>query len=98
MNEDEIIDNTEKLTYEVLAEDKVHRYFLDFYIKDNNKIIEFDGDYWHSEKRGNSAWEINRENSLKRLGFTNILRIKERDYKKNPSNEIAKCLEYIYAK
>lgn len=88
----------ENSEYEVLAEDKVHRYFLDFYIKDNNKIIEFDGDYWHSEKRGNSAWEINRENSLKRLGFTNILRIKECDYKKNPTNEINKCLEYIYAK
>jgi very-short-patch-repair endonuclease len=28
-------------------------YFLDFYIKDNNKVIEFDGDYWHGEKRGN---------------------------------------------
>lgn len=28
-------------------------YFLDFYVKDNNVAIEFDGDYWHSEKRGN---------------------------------------------
>lgn len=25
-------------------------YFLDFYVKDNNKVIEFDGDYWHGEK------------------------------------------------
>jgi very-short-patch-repair endonuclease len=74
------------------------KYFLDFYIKDNNKIIEFDGDYWHGEKRGNQQRDINREDDLKSLGFTNILRIKERDYKKNPSNEINKCLEYIYAK
>lgn len=28
-------------------------YFLDFYVEDNNKVIEFDGDYWHGEKRGN---------------------------------------------
>jgi len=25
------------------------KFFLDFYIKDNNKVIEFDGDYWHGE-------------------------------------------------
>ena len=28
------------------------QFFLDFYVKDNNKVIEFDGDYWHGEKRG----------------------------------------------
>ena len=39
--------------YMVYNEHTKTTYFLDFYIEDNNKVIEFDGDYWHGEKRGN---------------------------------------------
>lgn len=39
--------SNENFEYEVILEDGIHRYFLDFYVKDNNKVIEFDGDYWH---------------------------------------------------
>lgn len=82
--------------YKVLLEDRIHHYFLDFYIKDNNKVIEFDGDYWHGESRGNQERDKIRENDLNRLGFTNILHIKEHDYRANPEESVKKCLEFIY--
>jgi len=70
-------------------------YFLDFYILDNNKIIEFDGEYWHSEKRGNITKDKKREDELRSLGFVNILRIRERDFCDNPTDVIKRCLEFI---
>jgi len=71
--------------------------FLDFYIKDINKAIEFDGDYWHGEKRGNQERDMIRENSIIDLNpDMQILHIKERDYKDNPDKEIKRCLRFIY--
>ena len=81
--------------YEVVLDDQTHRYFLDFYVKDNNKIIEFDGDYWHSEKRGNQLRDNLREQTLKNMGFTNILHVKERDYKANPDSVVQQCVAFI---
>lgn len=81
--------------YEVLLEDNIHRYFLDFYIEDNNKAIEFDGDYWHGEKRGNQKRDKEREEKLKQLGFTHIFHVKERDYRTNPQKTINECIEFI---
>lgn len=72
-----------------------NNYFLDFYVKDNNKVIEFDGDYWHGEKRGNQTRDRLREEALNKLGFTNILHVKERDYKENPEAIVQKCVEFI---
>lgn len=70
-------------------------YFLDFYIKDINKVIEFDGDYWHGEKRGNQERDRKREENLKALGYTQILRVKERDYRANPDKVLQECLDFI---
>lgn len=70
-------------------------YFLDFYIEDNNKVIEFDGDYWHGEKRGNQKRDAEREANLRKLGYANILRVKERDYKADPDAVTAQCVEFI---
>lgn len=90
-----IKNNNENNEYEVILEDGYHRYFLDFYVKDNNKVIEFDGDYWHGEKRGNQKRDKQREDNLRKLGFVNILRIKERDYKSNPDEVVKKCIDFI---
>ena len=87
--------SNENFEYEVVLEDGIHRYFLDFYIKDNNKVIEFDGDYWHGEKRGNQKRDREREEKLKKLGFINILHVKEYDYKTNPNKVLQECLEFI---
>lgn len=81
--------------YMVVDPQSGKRFFLDFYIKDNNKVIEFDGDYWHSEKRGNKKRDEEREQKLKELGFDNILHVKERDYRKDPEKVINECLEFI---
>ena len=81
--------------YEVVLEDGIHRFFLDFYVKDNNKVIEFDGDYWHGEKRGNQQRDKEREQKLKQLGFINIFHVKERDYKNDPEKVIKECIEFI---
>lgn len=69
-------------------------YFLDFYINDNNKVIEFDGDYWHGEARGNIERDNLREKELTNMGFI-IKRVKERDYNENPEKVIQECVEFI---
>lgn len=69
-------------------------YFLDFYISDNNKVIEFDGDYWHSEARGNIERDNLREKELTNMGFI-IKRVKERDYNKNPEKVLNECLDFL---
>lgn len=79
---------------EYIVENKLHHYFLDFYVEDNNKVIEFDGDYWHGDGRGNKERDNNRESELKELGFI-IKRVKERDYKTNPDKVIKECIEFI---
>ncbi len=61
--------------------------FVDF--KLGNKIIEFDGDYWHDEKE-----DIKRDLILERKGFS-VLRIKESEYKNNKQKEVEKCLKFL---
>ena len=64
-------------------------------MKDNNKVIEFDGDYWHGEKRGNQQREQERENKLKQLGFVNIMHVKECDYNADPQKVVDECIRFI---
>ena len=84
---------------EYMVVDDIHNrhYFLDFYVKDNNKVIEFDGEYWHSEKRG--SWvkkhELEREDNLRTLGYSDILHVGEREYRDNPDKVIVECVEFI---
>ena len=87
--------SNKNFAYEVILEDEIHRFFLDFYVKDNNKVIEFDGDYWHGEKRGNQKREQERENKLKQLGFVNIIHVKECDYKADPQKVVDECIRFI---
>ena len=87
--------NSDFNEYMVVDNATNRHYFLDFYVKDNNKVIEFDGDYWHGEKRGNQTRDKEREEKLKELGFTNILRVRERDYKANPKKTIDECVKFI---
>lgn len=75
-----------------------NNYFLDFYVKDNNKVIEFDGDYWHGEKRGNQTRDKKREAELNSLGYDKIFHVRERDYKVNPDKVVNECIEFIRKK
>ena len=70
---------------------------LDFYYPKTNSIIEFDGDYWHSETREyvNKTRDINRDNSLKNVGYNRILHIKESEYNKDKEGTIKKCIDFL---
>lgn len=78
-----------------------HEYNLDLgdsfakpdFIK-GNKIIEFDGDYWHGEARGNQERDRLRDEKLTSLGYE-VLRVKERDWKQDQESVIKECLEFI---
>lgn len=70
------------------------KFFFDFFYPSKNKIIEFDGDYWHSEKRGNKERDMLRHNILEQEGFI-ILRVCEKDYKNDKQGTIEKCINFL---
>jgi len=62
--------------------------FVDF--KLFNKIIEFDGGYWHKDDK-----EDNIRDQILRNRNYEVLRIKEKDYKNQPKLEVEKCLKFL---
>lgn len=69
---------------------------LDFYIPELNKWIEFDGDYWHGEKRGNQHRDKLREEAIfNAIPNIQLKRVKERDFKNDPNKIINECVEWI---
>lgn len=66
-----------------------HRYHIDFVY--NNKIIEFDGDYWHAlrEEKDKTKTEL-----LNLIGY-DVLSIKENEFKINPEETLQKCLQFL---
>jgi very-short-patch-repair endonuclease len=63
--------------------------FVDF-VK-NHKIIEFDGDYWHSEKT--EIDKLRDEYAISK-GYK-VKRIQERDYRQEPQKVIRECLQWL---
>lgn len=69
---------------------------LDFYIPSLKCWIEFDGDYWHGEKRGNQERDKNREEAIKKaMPSIKLKRVSERDFKAAPELIISECVEWI---
>lgn len=72
----------------------------DFIDLSKNKIIEFDGTYWHKNgkqvKNTNALRDSEKDKLLTNSGFF-VLRVKEEDYKKNPQEIVDKCLDFLYA-
>lgn len=60
--------------------------------EDDKRIIEFDGDYWHTDKSKNA--DTIREEILKEDGWT-VLRIKEKDYKNDRLAVIEQCIAFL---
>lgn len=58
-----------------------------------NKIIEFDGDYWHAPNT-NQIRDNKRQKLLEQSGYE-VLRIKEKDYYKNKQNIIKECINFL---
>lgn len=74
-------------------------YKLDFYIQETGHIIEFDGDYWHSEKHLTS---VNKNRDAERDaailatdGKLKIHHVKECDFKKDPTKVIEECKKFL---
>jgi uncharacterized C2H2 Zn-finger protein len=70
--------------------------FLDFYSPECNKLIEFDGDYWHGDKQGNKERDRIREEEIKEsLPNIQIYHVKECEYRKNIIKTVNDCLEFL---
>ena len=69
---------------------------LDFYVKDVNRVIEFNGSYWHGKKNKHydETKDKQRFDELKNLGL-NVLIINELDYYQNKSKIIEECINFI---
>lgn len=69
---------------------------LDFYIPSLKCWIEFDGDYWHGEARGNQERDRKREEAIKKaMPDIKLKRVSERDFNANPELIISECVEWI---
>jgi len=66
----------------------------DFICLTRKKIIEFDGEYWHSPAIANPERERIRDEMIIEAGYE-ILHIAEFDYNKNPEQEIQRCLDFL---
>lgn len=66
----------------------------DFIDVSKKLIIEFDGDYWHSETRANPKREKIKSDAMISYGYK-LLRIKERDFNKDKEGCVKKCLDFL---
>ena len=67
----------------------------DYYIKELDLIIEFDGTYFHGidNKSGRNRDEV--KNEIMEAANIPYLRIAESDFYKNPQAEVKRCLDFI---
>lgn len=75
---------------------KLNQSFIlpDFFVKDLNKIIEFDGTYYHRPTPENLLRESNRDKNIIQSGYE-VLHVSESDYKKDKQKVINKCIEFL---
>lgn len=87
--------NDNRKTYEYCIKRYDGRWaFLDFYIKDLDKAIEFDGLYWHQNKDRDEEREVN---ILLENPNLRIFHVKEEEYRENSEKVIQECLNFIYS-
>ena len=77
-------------------------YKLDFFVPKLNKIIEFDGEYWHNmhviSDGSNKTREQRRDMEILDTDPNlQIFHIKERDYIKNKEGVLQECLNFLNA-
>jgi len=98
LHDNEIIPDSKNNEYVVKTINGKHR-MLDFYIPSLKKCIEFDGDYYHSEKfkKGNIERDRIRESEIKdTISDIQILHVTEKSYRDDPNKVVQECLEFIY--
>lgn len=82
------IDDKDKENFSYLKKLNKSRYVLDFIFK--NKIIEFDGTYWHMDDEKEEAKDI----FLTSKGFK-ILHITDKEYFKDKQKTLNRCIEFL---
>lgn len=93
LGKDKNIDTVNNNEYCSINNDK-SIFFFDFYVKDINKVIEFDGDYWHGVKRGNQKRDKIREKKITDSGIS-VYRVSERVFKNDPEKTIKECVNWL---
>jgi hypothetical protein len=78
-----------ELNHEYYINNKTNFYFIDF--KCGNKIIEFDGVYWH---RDSTEKDTKRNSTYENLGYE-LLIINENDINKDIDELINKCIKFL---
>ena len=66
----------------------------DFFVKNKNQIIEFDGTYYHRKNPENKKRSLKRDKELI-LGGYKVLHIKENDYHENKEKTIQTCIDFL---
>lgn len=67
----------------------------DFFVLSEKKIIEFDGDYWHSKKaRGNQLRDAERDELIRSGGYE-IHHVAEWYYKGDRDKTVGECVKFI---
>ena len=66
----------------------------DFFMKNEHKIIEFDGTYYHRDNPENKKRSLVRDKELFNNGFK-VHHVNENDYKKNPEKIISECIDFL---
>ena len=90
---DEIKDDSGKNNeYKLRLKDKILG--PDFFIKNKNKIIEFDGTYYHRNIPENKKRDLSRDIIIKENGYE-ILHVNESEYKKEPNRIINNCFIFL---
>ena len=77
---------------------------VDFYVKDVNKVIEFNGDYWHrnpskgyvdKESEAIQKYDENRLKALKEIFNCEIMVIWQSDFLLNPEKYINDSIKFL---
>jgi very-short-patch-repair endonuclease len=68
---------------------------IDFYIKDINKCIEFDGTYWHGKKGKGASEELLRESEIIGTLGCKVLHVKEKDFNNDNEKIIEDCVNFL---
>lgn len=66
----------------------------DFLDLTKKKIIEFDGDYWHTGARANPAREANRDFLIAENGYM-VMHVQERSYVEDKQKVIRECITFL---
>lgn len=75
----------------IRTDDHSHCYLVDFFVEDNGKIIEFDGDFWHQKRLKRDKV---RDEYMKNMGYK-VLRVSDTEYEKDPNSVVKRCVKFL---